>query len=107
MWAGMALLHSWLYQKSGHRFACHGAAQVCMKDHLTGRYLLSEKGLLNESFCQFCILSIGYTPACNKAAVDIQDNIEAVIAPLYGSFEFGDVPSPYLIRAIGEKLKTC
>ena len=61
-----------------------------------------HKPLLDEGFGQLRVLLLGDTPAHDKAAEDVEEDIQVVV-PLPERFELGDVPTPDLPGACGQQ----
>jgi hypothetical protein len=51
-------------------------------------------------------LLVGDHPAHPLAAEDIQQDVKVIICPFDGSFEFGDIPGPDLVRTCGQKFRS-
>src|SRR5689334_8057362 len=82
----------------------HDLAAVGMDGELPGGDLVFADGFFDELLGQF-----GAFPRCNHptndvAAEHVQDDVEIEVGPLDRTQQFGDVPTPELVRSGGQQL---
>ena len=76
-----------------------------MQRELATGYTLIGNRFIHQSFREFGKFGAGQHPARDVAAVNIEDHIEVVVAPLFGPVEFCYVPTPNLIGLGGNQLR--
>ena len=78
----------------------HGAPIVRVEHQRSSTYLLGE----HRPGYEFCRMFFGFSfpdlPAHDKAAVDVENQIEVVVEPLDRAGKPAYVPAPYLVRPV-------
>ena len=95
----MALFDSHFDQKFGDGLAGHGTTPICVDSELSWSDFLAHKRLLDERFGDFSTFALGKAPTHHVPTIDVNNDIEIVVAPLFGGFELGDIPTPDLIAS--------
>src|ERR1035437_6609698 len=66
--------------------------------------VVGDDGVLHERFRQVAVLAWVYFPVNDLAGEDVEHHVQVEIQAAPGSFKLGDVPGPYLVRAVGDQL---
>ena len=72
-------------QEEGHRLGGHRGSAISMKVELTRKDQLLLAGIGNQPLGELGTFAIGYHPADDIAAKDVQDDIEIVVRPFRGA----------------------
>jgi hypothetical protein len=60
---------------------------------------------VDQAFGEFSAFAAGDHPTDDKAAEDIEDDVEIEIGPFGGAMEFGEIPRPELVGSGGEEFR--
>ena len=99
MRARMRLDHIQVDQQLRDTLGDHRAPVVGVQGQLSGLDALLGTGLANEFLGEFFGFAFGDHPADHVTTVHIQNDIEVVVGPGGGATQFGNIPTPQLVRA--------
>ena len=101
--AGMGLVDAEPRVQPGDGIRCHGGSAVGV-DRLRRDPSVSLDGVLDEFFREGSVLGRPGLPVNGFPGVDVDDDVQQVPYAAGGSFQFRDVPGPYLVRAVSHQL---
>src|ERR1035437_2823659 len=78
-----------------------------MDQELTRFYHLLLAGLRNQFTGKGGKFPVGHHPSHYIAAVNVEDDIEVVVGPLYRALELRDIPTPCFVGRLREDLRLC
>src|SRR6266851_4266362 len=101
--AGVGLVDAEPRVRAGDGITGHGGAAVGV-DRLRRDPSVGVDGVLDEFFREGAVLGGPGLPVNDFAGVDVDDDVQQVPYSPGRSFQFRDVPGPYLVRAVGHQL---
>src|SRR6266446_500484 len=82
----------------------HGGAVIGV-DVVRHGAVVSGDRVLHERFGQVAVLGDVHLLVNGFAGEDVQHDVQVEVGSAPGSFQFGDVPGPYLVRAVSDQLR--
>src|SRR5664279_2254537 len=96
---------SQICQQKSHRLGGHRGSAIGVEVELAGHDELLVAGVADQALGELGAFAIGYHPADDIAAEDVQDHVEIEIGPLHRPQQLGDVPTPDLVGSRGQQLR--